>query len=341
MFAVCYPKRLGRKLRGAMRRREFITLLGATAAWPLAVRAQAEMPVIGLLQAGGPTSWDLAPFRQGLKDAGFVERQNLGIEYRFANDDPSRLPELAADLVRRKVRVIANVGSGLAVRAAKDATNTIPIVFGIGVDPVKQGLVASLNRPGGNVTGILSLANELYGKQIGFLQQLLPQSSQIGVLTSPKGLLHESIIKDTQSAASAIGKTVEIFDAFTGADIDAAFARIDSEKRVQGVLVTNEPFYLAQRAQIATLAARYGMPTIYPFREMAEAGGLLSYGPNIAERDRATGVYVGRVLKGEKPADLPVQQVSKFELVINLKAAKALNLTVPNSMQLLADHVIE
>ena len=326
-----------------MRRREFIALASSAAAWPpLAARAQqAETLVIGLLEIGGPTSWNLAPFRQGLKDAGYVEGQNLTIEYRFANDDVARLHELAADLVRRKVRVIANVGSGIVIRAAKDATGTIPIVFGFGIDPVKEGLVASLNRPGGNVTGILSLANELYGKQLGILHELLPQASHFGVLSSPKGLLRETIVKETQAAALALGQTVEILDALTTADIDSVFARVAGEKRVQGLLVTNDPFYLAQRVQLAILAARFGVPVIYPFREMAEAGGLLSYGPNIAERDRAAGVYVGRILKGEKPADLPVQQVSKFELVINLKTAKVLNLNVPNSMQLLADELIE
>jgi putative ABC transport system substrate-binding protein len=320
-----------------------MALAASAAVWPpLAARAQqAETPVIGLLEIGGPTSWNLAPFRQGLKDAGYVEGQNLIIEYRFANDDVARLHEFAADLVRRKVRVIANVGSGIATRAAKDATVTIPIVFGFGIDPVKEGLVASLNRPGGNVTGILSLANELYGKQLGILHELLPQASHFGVLSSPKGLLRETIVKETQAAALALGQTVEILDAVTTADLDAVFARVDGEKRVQGLLVTNDPFYLAQRVQLAILAARFGVPTIYPFREMAEAGGLLSYGPNIAERDRAAGVYVGRILKGEKPADLPVQQMSKFELVINLKTAKVLKLNVPNSMQLLADELIE
>jgi putative tryptophan/tyrosine transport system substrate-binding protein len=326
-----------------MRRREFITLVGgALAVRPLAAPAQpADRPVIGLFELGGPTSWDLAPFRQGLKDAGYVEGQNLTIEYRFANDDEARLPELAADLVRRKVRLIANVGSAMPIRAAKDATDTIPIVFGFGVDPVKLGLVASLNRPGGNVTGILSLANELYGKQLGILHELLPHASRFGVLADPKRYIYETIVKDTQVAASALGQTVEILDASTTTDIDAVFARIGGEKRVQGVLVANDPFYLAERVQLAILAARYGIPSISPFREMIEAGGLLSYGPNIAERDRAVGVYVGRILKGEKPAELPVQQMNKFELVINLKTARALDLSVPNSMQLLADAVIE
>jgi putative ABC transport system substrate-binding protein len=226
------------------RRREFITLLSGASTWPLAVRAQqSTIPTIGVLQLGMPTSYDLSGFRQGLKEAGYVEGQNLKIEYRFANDDPARLPELAADLVGRKVNVIAAVGSALAARAAKDATNTIPIIFGQGIDPIKQGLVASLNRPGGNVTGVLSLASELYGKQIGLLHELMPQAVHLGVLVSPKSAIYESIVKDTQSAASAKGQTVEILDASTSAYIDAVFARIGNEKRVQGLLVTNEPFF--------------------------------------------------------------------------------------------------
>ena len=229
-----------------MKRREFIALFGGTAAtWSLAARAQqSTIPVIGVLQIGTPTSYDLSGFRQGLKEAGYVEGQNLRIEYRFANDDPARLPELAADLVGRKVNVIAAVASALAARAAKDATNTIPIVFGHGIDPIKQGLVASLNRPGGNVTGVLSLASELYGKQIGLLHELMPQAVHLGVLASPKNAIYESIVKDTQSAALAKGQTAEILDASTSADIDAVFARIGNEKRVQGLLVTNDPLFL-------------------------------------------------------------------------------------------------
>jgi putative tryptophan/tyrosine transport system substrate-binding protein len=323
-----------------MKRREFITLLGAAAAWPITLRAQ-QPERIGLLQIGTPSSYDLSGFRQGLKDGGYVEGQNLAIEYRFANDDPARLPELASDLVHRQVRVIAAIASGLAARAAKDAPNTIPIVFGYGGDPVKQGLVASLNRPGGNVTGVISLANELFGKQLGLLHELLPQATHIGVLAHPKSPLHESIVKDTQAAASAIGQTIEILDAGTSDEIDAVFARLRDEKRVQGLLVTNDPFFIAQRVQLAILAARYAVPAVYPFREMAQAGGLLSYGPNIADRDRQAALYVGRILKGENPAELPVQQMSKFELVINLKTAKALGLSIPNSMQLLAEEVIE
>jgi putative tryptophan/tyrosine transport system substrate-binding protein len=325
-----------------MQRREFITLIGSAAASPLAARAQQpDRPVIGLLAIGTPTAWNLSGFRQGLKDAGYVEGRNLAIEYRFANDDPARLSELASDLVRRKVRVIAAIASGLAVRAAKDATDTIPIVFGYGADPVKQGFVSSLNRPGGNVTGVISLASELFGKQLGILHELLPQAAHFGILVNPKSAIRESIARDTQAAASALGLTIELLDAGTSDEIDAVFERLGAEKRAQALLVTNDPFYVAQRVQLATLPARYGLPTIYPFREMAESGGLLSYGTNLAERDRQTALYVGRILKGENPAELPVLQMNKFELVINLKTAKVLGLSFPNSMQLLADDVIE
>ncbi len=325
-----------------MKRREFILAIGGTALWPVAARAQQpDRPVIGLLAIGTPSSWNLSGFRQGLKDAGYVEGQNLSIEYRFANDDPGRLSELASDLVRRKVRVIAVIASGPAVRAAKDATNTIPIVFGYGADPVKQGLVGSLNRPGGNVTGVISLANELFGKQLGILHELLPQAAHFFVLANPKSSIRESIAKDTQAAASALGLTIEILDAGTSGEIDAVFERLGAEKRAQALLVTNDPFYVAKRVQLATLAARYAVPTIYPWREMTESGGLLSYGTNLVERDRQAALYVGRILKGENPAELPVQQMNKFELVINLKTAKALGLRFPNSMQLLADAVIE
>jgi putative tryptophan/tyrosine transport system substrate-binding protein len=324
-----------------MRRRDFITLVGGTAGWPLAARAQqGGAPVIGLLQIGGPTSWDLAPFRQGLKDAGYVEGQNLTIEYRFANDDASRLPELAADLVQRKVRVIANVGSGIATRAAKDATDTIPIVFGYGIDPVKQGIVASLNRPGGNATGIISLANELYGKQLGILHEVLPQAVHFGVLVNPRGAIREVVLRDTKNAAAAIGVNVDPLDAGTSDEINETFMHFGWDKSIDAMLVSNDAFYVAQHVQLAILAARYSVPTIYPFPIMSKAGGLLSYGPDLAERDRQAGIYVGRILKGENPADLPVQQISKFQLVINLETAKAIGVTIPPSVLARADEVI-
>lgn len=326
-----------------MQRRDFIKIVaGSAIIWPLAARAQQPtIPVIGLLQIGTPSGYDLSGFRQGLKDVGYVEGENLAIEYRFANDDPARLSALASDLVGRQVRVIAVLVSGLAARAAKDATNTIPIVFGYGADPVKQGLVANLNRPGGNATGIISLGNELYSKQLGILHELLPQATHIAVLANPQGLIYESIVNDTRAATSAIGQTIEILNASTDTEIDAVFMRLRDEKSAQGLLVTNDPFYIARRVQLAILAARYAVPTIYPYREMAEAGGLLSYGSNLAERDRQAGIYVGRILKGEKPADLPVQQMSKFELVINSKTAKALGLAIPPGVLAIADEVIE
>ena len=290
----------------------------------LASAHQSDRPVIGILAIGTPTSYDLEAYREGLKEAGYVEGQNLAIEYRFANDDPFRLSELASDLVRSRVRVIVAVASGLAVRAAKDATNAIPVVFGYG-----------------NITGVISLAEALYGKQLGIMHELLPHAIHFGVLANPNSTLRELIVKDTQTAASALGLTVEILDAGSDDDIDALFKRLGEEKQVQAMLITNDPFFIGRRERLAALAARYALPSIYPFREMAEAGGLLSYGPSLASRDRQAALYVARILKGESPADLPVVQVNKFELVINQKVAKALGLSFPNSMQLLADEVIE
>jgi putative ABC transport system substrate-binding protein len=326
-----------------MRRREFITLFGgAMAAWPLPTRAQqSAMPVIGILQIGAPSSWDFTGFRQGLKEAGYVEGQNLTMEYRWANDDPDRLAELAADLVRRQARVIVALGSTLSVRAAKAATNTIPIVFGMGSDPVQLGLVGSLSRPGGNITGMTSLSSELFGKQLGILHELLPQAAHFAVLSNHKSPIHELVVKDAQAAAAVIGMTIEILPASTRDEIDAVFARIANEKDVRGLLVSNDPLYIAARVQLAILAARFVLPAIYPFREQAEAGGLLSYGPDLVDRDRQVGHYVGRILNGERPADLPVLQQSKFEFIINLRTAKAFGFTISNSMQLLADWVIE
>jgi putative ABC transport system substrate-binding protein len=325
-----------------LRRREFITALGGAAAWPLAAGAQqSAIPVIGLLQIGAPSSRDFAGFRQGLKDTGYVEGQNLATEVRWANDDPGRLPVLADDLVRHRVRVIVAFGSSLAVLAAKAASNTIPIVFGFGGDPVQQGLVASLNRPGGNITGMTSLVGELVGKQLGMLHELLPRASHFGLLSDPKLPGHGVVVKDAQAAASAIGATIEVSTASNSSEINAAFAQLASEKRVQGLLVDASPFLDASRVQLAILAARFLIPAIYPFRDQAEAGGLLSYGPDIADRDRQVGRYVGRILKGEEPADLPVLLPTKFELVINLKTAKALGLDIPPGVFAIADEIIE
>jgi putative ABC transport system substrate-binding protein len=322
-----------------MRRREFIAGLGSAAAWPAVARAQqTAMPVIGLLQSGAPSSWNFTGFRQGLKDMGYLEGQNLAIDVRWANNDPDRFPGLAADLVHRQVRVIVILGGNAAIRAAKAATNTIPIVFGFGSDPVQQGLVVSLNQPGGNVTGMTSLSTALLGKQLGILHELLPQASRFGLLSVPNSPVHELIVKD---AASAIGGTIEVLTASTRGEIDTVFARLAREKTVQGRLVSNDPFFLFARVQLAILAARFVVPAIYPFREQAEAGGLLTYGPDLADRDRQVGRYVGRILKGEKTVDLPVLQQTKFELVINLNTAKALGVTIPETLLATADEVIQ
>jgi putative tryptophan/tyrosine transport system substrate-binding protein len=326
-----------------MRRRDFVRAIACSAAgWPLAAHAQQPAKlVIGLLQIGSASSYDLSGFRQGLGDKGYVEGQNLEIEYRFADDNVTRLPELASDLVRHQVRVIATVGSSLTARAAKDVTNAIPIVFGFGTDPVKLGLVTSLNRPGGNVTGVISLSNELLGKQLGMLHDLLPQALRFGVLANPRNSLYESIVRDTQAAASRLGLAVEILDVSTSADIDAVFVRLRDENRLQGLLVTNSPLFIARRVQLAILAARFAVPTIFPFHEMVEAGGLMSYGPDLTARDREVGHYVARVLNGEKPAELPVLQSTKFEFILNAKTAKALGLTFSSGLLSIADEVLE
>jgi putative ABC transport system substrate-binding protein len=258
-----------------MKRRAFIAGLGSVAAWPVVARAQQPpIPVIGLLQTGAPSSWNFTGFRQGLKDLGYLEGQNLAIEFRWANNDRDRLPELAADLVHRQVRVIVAFANNAGVRAAKAVTDTIPIVFGSGSDPVEQGLVASLNHPGGNVTGMISLSTALLGKQLGILHELLPQASRFGLLSVPNTPVHKTMLKDAQTAASAIGGTIEVLTASTNDEIDTIFAGLANEKRVHGLLVSNDPLFLFARVQLAILAARFGIPAIYPFREQAEAGGL-------------------------------------------------------------------
>jgi putative ABC transport system substrate-binding protein len=260
-----------------MKRRTFIAGLASAGAWPLAARAQQPaVPVIGILQIGAPSSYSFSGLRQGLNEAGYVEGQNLTVEYRFANDDPGRLPELAADLVRRRVRVI--VALATPMRAVRVATSTIPIVFGNGGDPLQQGVV-SLNRPGGNVTGMTSMSGELIGKQFGTLHDLLPKAAYFGVLSNPRFAgAHELFIRDAQSAASAVGCTIAVLTASTGDEIDSVFAHLAEEKRVAGLLVSNDPLFLARRVQLATLAARYSVPAIYPFSEQGEAGGLIATG---------------------------------------------------------------
>jgi putative tryptophan/tyrosine transport system substrate-binding protein len=324
-----------------MRRRRFITLLGAAAAWPLGAHAQQPaLPVIGFLRSTSlADATDLVTaFRQGLKEAGFVEGQNVAIEFRSAEDQLDRLPVLVADLLRRPVAVI--VGNNNSALAAKAATTTVPIVFATGTDPVQQGLVASLNRPGGNVTGFSFLAAALAAKRLELLRQLVPKATTIAVLVSPDAPEPEAERRDVQAAAQTIGLQLIILDVSSARDIDTAFATF-VQRGAGALFVGGGAFLFSNRERIVALAARHALPASYSDRETVVAGGLMSYAPSITDAYRQAGIYVGRILKGEKPADLPVQQATKIELVINLKTAKALGLTVSNQMQLLADEVIE
>jgi putative tryptophan/tyrosine transport system substrate-binding protein len=325
-----------------MRRRDFIRLLGGAATWPLAARAQqSALPVIGFLSGSSSDGnlQTLAAFRQGLKETGFVEGQNVAIEYRWTEGRYVRMQAAAADLVQRRVAVIAAT-TGTAA-AAKAATTTVPIVFTTGGDPVAEGLVASLNRPGGNLTGVTFLAQELAPKRLELLHQLVPTATLIAALVDPTdAAVAERNTRDLQAAARTLGLQIRILNASTEPEIDAAFAII-VQHRAGALAVGAGGFFYRRHDQIVALAARHAIPTIYPSREHAVAGGLISYDASRVDAYRPAGNYTGRVLKGEKPADLPVQQSSKFELVINLKTAKALGLTVPPTMLTLADEVIE
>jgi putative ABC transport system substrate-binding protein len=328
-----------------MRRREFITLLGGTAAWPLAALAQQPaMPVIGFLNSASPetNAHNVAAFHIGLNETGYVEGRNVAVEYRWAHNDYNRLPELAADLVRRQVSVLVAPGNLQSALAAKAATTTIPIVFQTGADPVTVGLVASLNRPGGNVTGISSMNLQLDAKRLGLLHELLPGAARFAILlnSNQPRITTDVQIREVQAAAAAISRQVEILYASTIPEIDTSFANV-VQMGADAVLVPTSALFIPLRAQFAAIAARHAVPAIYWDRTFVETGGLMSYGTDAADQHRQTGIYTGRVLKGEKPADLPVQQTTKFELVINLKTAKALGLTVPPGILAIADEVIE
>jgi ABC-type uncharacterized transport system substrate-binding protein len=328
-----------------MRRREFITYLsGAAAAWPLAARAQqTAMPVVGLLVAGAQAEFApwVAAFRRGLAEAGLVEGRNVAIEYRWANNDNSRLQELAVDLVRHRVAVIVTPVSTASALAAKAATTTIPIVFSAGTDPVAAGLVASFNRPGGNVTGIHYMSGVLGAKRLALLHELRPEAARFSLLVNPNNpLAAEAVTKDVTAAAASIGRQIEVLTAGSYRDIDTAFASL-AQKRSDALVVAADPMFTSRRVQIATLAARHMLPAIYYLREFVDAGGLMSYGPSQAKRFHEVGLYAGRILNGEKPADLPVVQATTFELVINLQTARALGLEVPPTLLATADEVIE
>jgi putative ABC transport system substrate-binding protein len=325
-----------------MRRREFITLLGGAAAWPLVARAQqAAVPVIGLLVSRGADDdpYLLTAFRQGLKDVGYVEGDNVTTEYRFAEGHYDRLPALAADLVRRRVSVIAALGTP-AAPAAKTATTSIPIVFTVGVDPVEVGLVAAMNRPGGNLTGVTLLGVELEPKRLELLRELIPMATIIAALVNPNSPAAETQSKEMQASARKLGMEIHVLNASSERDFAPIFARL-VPLRASALVIGNDAFFTARSEQLAALALRYGVPTIYQFREFAKAGGLMSYGGSLTDAYRRVGVYTGRILKGEKPADLPVQQSTKVELFINLKTAKTLGLEVPPALLARADEVIE
>jgi ABC-type uncharacterized transport system substrate-binding protein len=326
-----------------VKRRAFITLIGGAAAWPLAARAQQQaMPVIGFLDVRSPEALGerLRGFRQGLQQTGYVEGENVAIEYRWAENQTDRLPALAADLVRRRVAVIATAAPPPAF-AAKAATTTIPIVFNVGSDPVKLGLVASLARPGGNLTGISILSVELSAKRLELLREVVPRAIRVAVLVNPANpSITETTLGELEPASRAMGLQIQVLKASTSREINEAFATFLHE-RPDALFVALDAFFNSRRVQLVNLASRYTMPATFVFREFVEAGGLMSYGPDIVDAYRQMGIYVGRILRGAKPEDLPVVQASKYELVINAEAARMLGLTVPPTLLSTADEVIE
>src|SRR5262249_14573341 len=327
-----------------MKRREFITLLGgAAAAWPLAARAQQPTPIVGLINSRSARDAvrNVAAFRKGLDETGYVEGQNVTVEYHWLEGQFDRLPALMADLVRRRVAVIATPAFRIGAQAAKAATSTIPIVFGVGDDPVKLGLVASLARPGGNATGVNNFATEVVAKRLGLLHDLLPKAVRIAVLVNPANApVTEATLRDIPEAASALGLQIRVLNASTSREIEAAFTTLGRDPP-DALLVARDGFFVSRRVQFAVLAVRHAIPAIYATREYPKVGGLMSYGTDALDTWHQVGIYTGRILKGAKPADLPVLQSSKFEFVINVQTARALGIEVPNSIQLLADEVIE
>jgi putative ABC transport system substrate-binding protein len=326
-----------------MNRRAFITLLGgAAAAWPLAARAQQlPMPVIGFLNSGSPAEWAplVAAFKDGLNELGFVEGRNVAVEYRWAQGENERLPGLAADLVRREVAIIAAFGPPAAL-AAKAATATIPIVFSVGTDPIDLGLVTNFRRPTGNVTGLNVFAEVLTPKRQELLRELVPTAPLVAMLVNPTAAQTRPELRNVQFAADKIGQQVRIFNVNSDSEIDAAFATI-VDQRIGGLLVQTDQFFNLRRDQLVLLTTRHAIPTVFGWREFVKAGGLMSYGTSLHAAYRQLAIYTGRILKGEKPADLPVQQATMFETVVNLKAAKALGVTIPTAILLRADEVIE
>ena len=325
-----------------MKRREFITLVGSMVAWPLTARPQVAIPRIGFLNPGSPDAFAhlVVAFREGLSEIGFVEGQNLAIEYRWAEGRSERLPMLANELVRLQVAVIAGLSSTAAVRAAKAATTSIPIVFAIGADPVKVGLVSNFNRPGGNLTGMSYLANLLVSKRLELLKELVPNAQTIGMLVNPNNPNVESDRSDAEAAAVTLGRKIRVVTAGSVRELEPALATL-AQERIATALVAPDPLFTTNREQLVALAARYGVAASYDRREFAALGGLIGYGANHINDYRQMGIYTGRILKGEKPGDLPVQQATKFELVINLRTAKALGLTIPPTLLARADEVIE